>query len=303
MASEATSGVDQAPAVAAEPGASGAARERREVLRVEDLRVELPTGIRNSVLAVEEASLVLHQGERIGIVGESGSGKSITARAIAGLLPPSSRVRVTGSVRFEGKELLGQSARDWNAVRAKSIGMIFQDPLSYLNPTQKVGRQLREALSMGNAADKSQENMYAMMRLAGLKDVEETAEKYPFELSGGMRQRVLISFALARQPQIIIADEPTTALDATVQRHVLRSLDDSVETLGSSMILISHDLAVVSALCERVYVMFRGRIVESGTTEQIFEHPQHEYTQELIKSVLSFTDDSPRLYVSQYGNR
>lgn len=276
---------------------------QRELLRVENLRVELPTGIANSVLAVEEASLVLHRGERIGIVGESGSGKSVTARAISGLLPPSSRVKVSGSVRFDDRELLGLPQREWNAVRARGIGMIFQDPLSYLNPTQKVGRQVREALLMGNTADTSQESLYETMRLAGLKDVEETAEKYPFELSGGMRQRVLIAFALARRPQIIIADEPTTALDATVQRHVLKSLDDSVETLGSSMILISHDLAVVAALCERVYVMYRGRIVESGSTEQIFENPQHEYTQELIKSVLSFTDDSPRLYVSQYGNR
>lgn len=273
------------------------------VLQVSGLNVRLPTGRNRWVHAVRGVDLVVGHGERVGIVGESGSGKSVTVKAISGLLPESRQVEVSGSIQFRGTELVGADRATWRDLRAKRVGMIFQDPSTFLNPTMRVGKQVREALTTGRSADHSEKEMLRFLSLAGLPAPEDAAEHYPFELSGGMRQRVLIAMALAKLPEVIIADEPTTALDATVQRRVLKSLDASVEALGTSLLLISHDLSVVAGVCDRVYVMYGGEIVESGTTEQIFTAPQHTYTRELLRCVRSLADDGPELYVSSYANR
>jgi ABC-type dipeptide/oligopeptide/nickel transport system ATPase component len=263
-----------------------------EVVCVHGLAVELPTGTASSIRAVQNVSLTVNSGERIGIVGESGSGKSITGRTIAGLLPESKRVLVSGSVRILGREMVGASKQDWQIVRRETVSMIFQDPLSFLNPTMTVGRQVVEACRPESKQRSREEAALTYLGLAGLPAPEETARRFPFELSGGMRQRVLIAIALAKRPALIIADEPTTALDVTVQAKVLETLDDSVTKLNSSLIMISHDLAVVAKLCDYIYVMHLGQIVESGPTFELFTKPRHEYTRRLLAAVrnLSLAD-------------
>jgi ABC-type dipeptide/oligopeptide/nickel transport system ATPase component len=271
---------------------------REPILRVENLRVHLPTGDRTEVEAVSDVSITVHDGERVGIVGESGSGKSITGRAISGLLPTSPRVRVEGAIHFSGREMNGASADAWAEVRARRIGMIFQDPLTFLNPTMKVGAQVAESLEpqsrRGRAARASE--VARFLRLAGLDDAEQVAMRFPHELSGGMRQRVLIAIAIAKLPDLIIADEPTTALDATVQARVLRTLDETVSQLGNSLILISHDIAVVAGMTDRIYVMYNGRVVEEGLTAEVLARPRHRYTQALLRSVRSLSDEHLELY-------
>jgi len=272
-----------------------AAAASAPLLRVEDLAIRLPTGRHDMVDAVRSVSLTVRRGERVGIVGESGSGKSVTGRAIAGLLPENPRVRVTGSIRFDGVEHVGASARAWQEVRSRKVGMIFQDPLTFLNPTMRIGRQVREAIP-GARSRSAEQEVLRCLTLAGLTDVEEVAQRFPHELSGGMRQRVLVAIAIAKRPELIIADEPTTALDATVQQRVLRTLDQTVATLGTSLILISHDLAVVAGMTDRLYVMWGGRVVEAGPTAEVMAHPKHPYTQALLRSVLSLVDDEVELY-------
>lgn len=268
-------------------------------LTVTDLEVHLPTGPRKEIRAVQSVSLEVHRGQRVGIVGESGSGKSVTGRAIAGLLPTNPRVRVAGSIRFDGREMVGAPARAWDEIRSRSVGMIFQDPLTFLNPVMKVGAQVREAVDparrTGRDACADPETL-RFLQLAGLAEAGELARRFPHELSGGQRQRVLIAIAIAKQPDLILADEPTTALDATVQRKVLGTLDETVTTLGTSLILISHDLAVVASLTDTIYVMYAGRIVESGPTRRVLDAPQHLYTQALLRSVRSLTDDGVELW-------
>ncbi|WP_378144437.1 ABC transporter ATP-binding protein [Cnuibacter sp. UC19_7] len=271
------------------------------LLTVTGLSVSLPTGRTTSVQAVRDVNLTVRAGERVGIVGESGSGKSVSVRAIAGLLPQSPRVRVGGSIRFRDVEMVGAPSRTWDGIRSKRVGMVFQDPSSFLNPTMRVGRQVREALQRGRSDDHSWAATHRFMELAGLDGAAELARRFPFELSGGMRQRILIAIALAKAPELVIADEPTTALDATVQRRVLRSLDTSVSELQTALLLITHDLGVVAGLCDRVYVMYRGEIVEEGTTEQIFDDPRHDYTRDLLRCVRSLSDDGPELYTGTYG--
>jgi len=271
------------------------ADEQAPLLRVEDLAVRLPTGRREMVDAVRAVSLTVRRGERVGIVGESGSGKSVTGRAIAGLLPENPRVRVTGSIRFDGVEHVGAPARAWQQVRAHRVGMIFQDPLTFLNPTMRVGRQVREAIPRRRGEPVEQE-VLRCLALAGLTNVEEVVLRFPHELSGGMRQRVLVAIAIAKRPELIIADEPTTALDATVQQRVLQTLDETVTTLDTALVLISHDLAVVAGMTDRLYVMWGGRVVEAGPTAEVMSHPKHPYTQALLRSVLSLVDEEVELY-------
>ncbi|KRA24305.1 hypothetical protein ASD65_07610 [Microbacterium sp. Root61] len=262
-------------------------------LKVTDLEVHLPTGPRREIRAVQSVGLEVHRGQRVGIVGESGSGKSVTGRAIAGLLPTNPRVRVAGSIRFDGREMVGAPPRAWDEIRSRSVGMIFQDPLTFLNPVMKVGAQVREAIDPAHRTgrDKTADpQAIRFLEQAGLADAAEYARRFPHELSGGQRQRVLIALAIAKQPDLIIADEPTTALDATVQRKVLATLDETVTTLGTSLILISHDLAVVASMTDTIYVMYAGQIVESGPTRRVLEAPQHLYTQALLRSVRSLTD-------------
>lgn len=266
-----------------------------EILRIERLAVSLPTGATSSVQAVRNVSLAVHQEQRVGIVGESGSGKSITGRTIAGLLPESRRVSVSGSVRLLGQEMIGAAKPAWQKVRREVVSMIFQDPLSFLNPTMTVGRQVEEACRSDDRGADRRKSALDYMAMAGLPSPTETARRYPFELSGGMRQRILIAIALAKRPQLIIADEPTTALDVTVQAKVLESLDESVTKLGTSLIMISHDLAVVAKLCDYVYVMYHGEVVEAGPTVKVFRQPSHDYTRQLLAGVRSLTSPNVRL--------
>jgi ABC-type dipeptide/oligopeptide/nickel transport system ATPase component len=268
-------------------------------LEVRDLSVWLPTGARSEVHAVRSVSLTVQRGESVGIVGESGSGKSVTGRSIAGLLPASPRVRASGSIRFSGQEMIGAPARAWDEIRTSTVGMIFQDPTTFLNPTMKIGAQVAESITSGRRARRAAdtgEEVVRFLRLAGLANADELVHRFPYELSGGMCQRVLIAIAIAKDPQLILADEPTTALDATVQRHVLATLDETVKKLGASLILISHDLSVVANMTDRVYVMYRGRVVESGTTRQVLTEPEHPYTQALIRAVRSLTDSDTELW-------
>ncbi|NDL56508.1 ABC transporter ATP-binding protein [Phytoactinopolyspora mesophila] len=268
-----------------------------ELLRVTNLAVRLPTGVRGEIEAVKDVSLSVRRGERVGIVGESGSGKSVTGRSIAGLLPASPRVKVTGSIEFDGQELVGAGPRAWQKIRASKVGMIFQDPLTFLNPVMRIGRQVEESIPAGRARSREvNAEVLEFLSLAGLDNVAGLAQRFPHELSGGMRQRVLIAIAIAKRPELIVADEPTTALDATVQQRVLRTLDETVSELGTSLILISHDLAVVASMTDRIYVMYGGRVVESGPTTDVLNSPQHPYTQVLLRSVRSLTDDGVELY-------
>lgn len=278
--------------------AAGTASPRGPLLRVQDLAVQLPSGEREMVKAVRGVSLTVRRGERVGLVGESGSGKSVTGRAIAGLLPTSPKVRVSGSVQFEGTELVGASTRAWNEIRSRRVGMIFQDPLTFLNPTMKIGTQVAESVTASGRVQRQdvRQEVYRFLELAGLSDATQVAEKFPHELSGGMRQRVLIAIAIAKLPELIIADEPTTALDATVQAIVLKTLDATVRELGTSLVLISHDLAVVAGMTDWLYVMYGGRIVESGPTKQVMDEPRHPYTKALLRSVRSLTDEGVALY-------
>jgi ABC-type dipeptide/oligopeptide/nickel transport system ATPase component len=262
------------------------------LLEVQGLAVRLPTGPKDEIQAVQCVDLVVGPGERVGIVGESGSGKSVTGRAIAGLLPQSSRVHVEGSIRFHGDEFVGASSTRWMEVRRHLVSMIFQDPLSSLNPTMRIGAQVAEA-GRPSLVD---EKVYEYLEMAGLPDPAGVSRKYPFELSGGMRQRVSIAIALAKRPELVIADEPTTALDVTVQARVLNTLKRSVDELGTSLLMISHDLAVIAQMCDRVYVMYNGRVVESGATYSVFTNPQEKYTQGLLKSVRSLSSSDEALF-------
>ncbi|GAA4759990.1 ABC transporter ATP-binding protein [Citricoccus nitrophenolicus] len=283
---------------------SSTGHENVPLIELAGLNVVLPTGEHSEVEAVRSVNLVVHDGERVGLVGESGSGKSVTGRSIAGLLPTSPRVRVSGSIRVRGQEMLGSPAQAWDEVRRRTVGMIFQDPLTFLNPTMRIGRQVAESIPARSGAGRRgagqraarEEAVHRFLHQAGLPDPAQVAASFPHELSGGMRQRVLIAIAIAKEPSLVLADEPTTALDATVQQHVLRTLDETVAQLGTSLLLISHDLAVVAGMTDRVYVMYAGRIVEEGPTDRVLADPQHEYTRALLRSVRSLTEADTELY-------
>lgn len=277
----------------------GAVRSETPLLEVTGLEVFLPTGRDSEIQAVRHVDLVVRDGERVGIVGESGSGKSVTGRAIAGLLPTSPLVRVNGSIRFGGTEMVGAPSSEWDAIRRERVGMIFQDPLTFLNPTMRIGKQVAESIPAARVGRDKRARLaevHKFLGKAGFENPEQVATSFPHELSGGMRQRVLIAIAIAKLPALILADEPTTALDATVQQRVLSTLDETVAELRTAMILISHDLAVVAGMTDRVYVMYAGRIVEEGPTEQVLEDPQHPYTQALLRSVHSITEPDTELY-------
>ncbi len=238
------------------------------------------------VLAVEDFSLSLVQGQTAGLVGESGSGKSTVAMAIMGLLPASAQLH--GSIRFAGKELLGRSESELRTIRGKDIAMVFQDALSALNPVLRVGAQLMEAISVHDrAATASQLRRRAveLLEMVGIPSPAERAELYPHELSGGMRQRVLIAMSVANEPRILIADEPTTALDVTVQAQILEVLGRVRERLDSSMLLVTHDLGVVAGTADSVVVMYAGVKVEEGPVDQLFYGNAHPYTRGLLASL------------------
>ncbi|WP_282005077.1 ABC transporter ATP-binding protein [Propioniciclava sinopodophylli] len=231
---------------------------------------------------VRDLDLDLAAGQRLGIIGESGSGKTVTALAIMGLLPDNARV--TGSIRLDGTELVGLSDRALSRVRGDRMSMIFQEPMTALDPTMTAGRQVAEAFRLHRDRDagRARTAVLDMLRAVGFDDPERVADSYPHQLSGGQRQRVVTAMALVNRPGLVICDEPTTALDVTVQATVLRVLDEVLEAVGASCLFISHDLAVVSQLCSDVVVMLNGRVVERGTAEQVFTDPRHPYAAGLV---------------------
>lgn len=240
---------------------------------------------RRSLTAVENFDLDMKEGEIVGLVGESGAGKSVTAHAIMGLIRDKS-AKVSGSVEFEGADLLKLSGGELRKYQGKELSMIFQEPMTSLNPTMRVGKQVEETLLIHtdlNAEGRKKAALEAMA-LAGLNDPEALYRSWPHELSGGMRQRVMIASAIALRPKLLIADEPTTALDVTTQRKILDTLRDINRRSGMAILFISHDLGVIKSICERVAVMKDGRTVETGPAEQIFHAPREDYTKLLISS-------------------
>ncbi len=265
-----------------------------EVLTVQDLGVRV-----NDLTLVEDVGFTIRAGERVGLIGESGSGKSLTALGILGLLPED--IEASGSVRLAGvdHDLVGADETAMSRVRGKDLAMVFQEPMTALNPTMKVGRQVAESLLVHRTRpDRRSADATAVELLAqvGLPDPATAAAAYPHQFSGGQRQRIVLALALANDPALLVCDEPTTALDVTVQAKVLDLIVRGVQERRSAMLFITHDLPVVATACERVMVMYGGRVVESGTVREVFTRPRHRYTQGLIgASNLSVADERGRL--------
>ena len=255
------------------------------LLSVEDLEVRFWTA-RGLIHAVNGISFDIAPGETLGIVGESGCGKSVTSLAIMGILPRAGRV-TNGSARFEGRELIGLSDEELRTIRGKEIAMIFQDPMTSLNPVITIGRQLREALETHFDMDKDEAEKRSgeLLDRVGIPSAKMRLKDYPHQFSGGMRQRAMIAMALACEPKLLIADEPTTALDVTIQAQILDLLRELVAERDTALILITHDLGVVAGMCERVNVMYAGMFMETGTASQVFAKPRHPYTLGLLQSV------------------
>jgi oligopeptide transport system ATP-binding protein len=262
------------------------------LLTVEDLRVEFWTQ-RGTVFAVNGVSFEIGAGETLGIVGESGSGKSVTALAILGILPRAARV-TGGRAHFDGQDLLTLSDRELRRIRGAAIAMVFQDPMTSLNPVLTIGRQLREAIETHLGLDRKAAEARAveLLEQVGIPSARSRIGDYPHQFSGGMRQRAMIAMALACEPKLLIADEPTTALDVTIQAQILDLLRTLVAERDTALILITHDLGVVAGMCERVHVMYAGMVMEEGPAESVFASPRHPYTLGLLQSVPRL--DTPR---------
>ncbi len=280
------------------PGVTSHNVEHRDLstdalLTVRDLRVEFAKKGQRTTTAVDEVSFEISRGEHLGIVGESGSGKSVTSLAVMGLLPVSG-VRVSGQVLFDGEDLLAASDKRMRSVRGRDIAMIFQDPMTSLNPVVGIGTQISEVIRSHRDVSKSEasERAVELLRKVAIPDAGRRMKEYPHQLSGGMRQRVLIAIALANEPRLLIADEPTTALDVTIQAQILEILKQVVADTGTALIMITHDLGVVAGLCDTVHVMYQGRVVESARRRPLFADPHHPYTGGLLASVPRL--DSPR---------
>jgi oligopeptide/dipeptide ABC transporter ATP-binding protein len=260
-------------------------RRREPLLQVEDLRVQFATG-RGPVHAVNGISFDIAPGETLGIVGESGCGKSVTSLAVLGILSRNGRV-TGGRALFEDRDLLQMDDRALRSIRGRDIAMIFQDPMTSLNPVLTVGRQIREALETHFDLDKKKATARAgeLLDRVGIPSPDVRLKDYPHQFSGGMRQRAMIAMALACEPKLLIADEPTTALDVTIQAQILNLLRQLVAERDTALILITHDLGVVAGMCERVNVMYAGMFVETGTADQLFNRPRHPYTLGLLQSI------------------
>ena len=275
--------------------------ENEGLLEVRDLKVHFPLpkkslfGERSYVKAVDGVSFRVRKGTTFGIVGESGSGKSVTAYSIMQILAPTGKI-VSGSVKFDGQELVGADEKLLRTVRGNRISIIFQDPMTSLNPTYTIGRQLMEAILLHTDRNRHQarERAVEMLKLVNVNEPEKRMKQYPFELSGGMRQRVMIAMALACEPDILIADEPTTALDVTIQAQILDLMRDLQKKMGMAIIMITHDLGVVAQMCDEV-VMYAGSICEQGTADEIFYNPRHEYTKGLMRSIPTAENNGQRL--------
>ena len=264
------------------------------LLQVKDLSVKFSTED-GEVTAVNGLNFDLHQGETLGIVGESGSGKSQTAFAMMGLLAKNGHT--DGSVLFEGRELLGLSEKELNKIRAEQVSMIFQDPMTSLNPYMKIGDQLAEVLILHKGMSKKEawEEAIKMLDAVKIPEARKRIGMYPHEFSGGMRQRVMIAMALLCRPKLLIADEPTTALDVTVQAQITTLMNELKRDFGTTIIMITHDLGVVAGICDRVLVMYAGRTMAYGETDDIFYNPTHPYTKGLLRAIPRLDNESGKL--------
>ena len=255
------------------------------LLEINDLRTSFFTDA-GEVKAVNGISFQLDHGKVLGIVGESGSGKSVTAYSIMQILASTGKI-VGGSIKLDGQELVNSGEKVMRKVRGNKVSIIFQDPMTSLNPTHTIGHQIMESILLHTGRNKKQayERAVEMLRLVNINEPEKRMKQYPHELSGGMRQRVVIAMALACEPDILIADEPTTALDVTIQAQILDLMSSLQKELGMAIIMITHDLGVVAQMCDEVIVMYAGSICEQGTADEIFYNPRHEYTKGLMRSI------------------
>ena len=265
------------------------------LLEVKDLHTSFYTPA-GEVKAVNGVSFNLERGKVLGIVGESGSGKSVTAYSIMQILEKTGKI-VSGSVKFDGQELVGIGEEGMKKIRGNKISIIFQDPMTSLNPTYTIGHQLMEAIMLHTPRNKQQawDRAVEMLRLVNVNEPEKRMKQYPYEFSGGMRQRVMIAMALACEPDILIADEPTTALDVTIQAQILELMQSLQKELGMAIIMITHDLGVVAQMCDEVIVMYAGSICEQGSADEIFYNPKHEYTKGLMRSIPTVDNDGQKL--------
>ena len=267
-----------------------------KLLEIKDERLSFftPAG---EVKALNGVSFSLDEGEVLGIVGESGSGKSVTAYSIMGLTAYPGRL-IGGTIRFNGHQVDQMSEKEFRKMRGNEVSIIFQDPMTSLNPVYTIGNQIMEVIRLhtDKTPEQAKDRARELLELVGINEPEKRLRQYPHELSGGMRQRVMIAIALACEPKLLIADEPTTALDVTIQAQILELMQELRKKLGMSIIMITHDLGVVASMCERIAVMYAGHIVEYGTTDEIFYEPSHEYTKGLINSIPKLTtEESERL--------
>lgn len=274
-----------------------------KLLEIKDEKLSFftPAG---EVKALNGVSFSMDEGEVLGIVGESGSGKSVTAYSIMGLTAYPGKL-IGGTIRFNGHEIEKMTDKDFRKIRGNEVSIIFQDPMTSLNPVYTIGNQITEVIRLHTDKDKKQayERAKELLELVGINEPTKRLKQYPHELSGGMRQRVMIAIALACEPKLLIADEPTTALDVTIQAQILDLMQDLRKKLGMSIIMITHDLGVVASMCEKIAVMYAGHIVEYGTADEIFYEPKHEYTKGLIKSIPKLNVESKERLVPIEGSR
>ncbi|NNU84789.1 ABC transporter ATP-binding protein [Geobacillus sp. BMUD] len=270
---------------------------KKILLEVRGLRTSFFTDD-GEIPAVDGVDFFLQEGEVLGVVGESGCGKSVTSLSIMGLLPKGIGKVVGGEILFKGENLVEASERRMKQIRGNEIAMIFQEPMTSLNPLFTIGDQLVEAIRIHTKIGKKEARVRAaeMLKLVGLPRAEQMLDEYPHQLSGGMRQRVMIAMAMLCRPALLIADEPTTALDVTIQAQILALMKELNRTFGTAVMMITHDLGVVAELCDRVIVMYAGQIVEEGSVRDIFRHPQHPYTAGLIRSIPDIRGKKERLY-------
>lgn len=258
----------------------------KELLKINDLQTHFFSD-KGVVKAVDGVTITVNKGETVGIVGESGCGKSVTSLSIMRLLKDTPGKIVGGSIQFEGKDLIQLPEKSMRSIRGNEIAMIFQEPMTSLNPVYKIGRQLVESirLHMKKDANEAKEHAIKMLELVGIPRAREIMKEYPHQLSGGMRQRVMIAMAMSCNPKLLIADEPTTALDVTIQAQILDLMRELREESDSSILLITHDLGVVAEMCDRVVIMYAGKVVEESDVNTIFEDPKHPYTKGLLESI------------------
>lgn len=267
------------------------------LLEIKDLHITFDTD-KGAVHAVDGVNLTIPRGKIVGLVGESGCGKSMTARAIMGLIPPAGKME-EGSILFDGKELTGLSDKDMEEIRGNDVSMIFQEPMTSLNPVLKVGHQVKEALLIHGRVKSQKEAKSQVIKIfehVGIPEAKKRYSSYPHELSGGLRQRVMIAMAMACRPRLLIADEPTTALDVTIEAQILKLMQNLCQEYNMSILLITHNLGIVAEICDYVYVMYAGRILESAPVFELFDHTKHPYTKGLLSSIPRIGADQEYLH-------